>query len=306
MSAIEDRYRFLRSDVAELNRLIDMTPESAVIDRKSLEYRRDQVQAELDEFPVPQRWPATVHLTFNGKPVAEEEGIRADFAGKAVNAFGTVVTSLAAGQKGTLPEKGPIPNQDAYRLLVTSTARGSFGFELEENQSSQAAPTADESAVEIAIEQARNIMESLVHDDEVFAEAVAETDKRALDDIRDFLKLMADSDAVCTLTFKGTAFRFVDTGQVRRGLRKLAEDNVHEGQEEIIGQFEGILPQSRLAEFRLSGNGELLKCRIDHTLTRVEDIRDNLNRELRAKAKYRQVGTSRRHYTILDFETFPK
>lgn len=47
-------YRHLRADLAELDRLIAMTPESDVIDRSSLEARRNQVaegQAGIDRPP---------------------------------------------------------------------------------------------------------------------------------------------------------------------------------------------------------------------------------------------------------------
>ncbi len=59
MSARERDYHFLRAELAELDRLLSMTPESAVIDRMSLKYRRSQVQAELE--PVRRR--------LSGRPV---------------------------------------------------------------------------------------------------------------------------------------------------------------------------------------------------------------------------------------------
>ena len=79
MSAQERQYEFLRADLAELNNLLSMMPESAVVDRMSLEYRRSQVEAELEAFQPPPRWPATAHLAFNGRPVVDREGIYADF-----------------------------------------------------------------------------------------------------------------------------------------------------------------------------------------------------------------------------------
>ena len=137
MSTQERQYQFLRADLAELNNLLSMTPESAVIDRMSLEYRKSQVEAELEANPPPFRWPATAHLSFNGKPVVDRYGIYADFAGVAMDAFAKAVTSLAASQNASLGKRGVIPRQDEYRMLVTGTSHGSFGFEIEESVAPQ-------------------------------------------------------------------------------------------------------------------------------------------------------------------------
>ena len=214
MTAREREYHHLRAELAELNKLLSMTPESAVIDRMSLEYRRSQVQAELEANPPPSRWPASAHLAFNGKPVVDREGIYANFAGAAVDAFAKAVTSLAASRQAVLGERGVIPNRENYRLLVTGTSHGSFGFEIEEVLERQASYLLNESPVEVAIGQAKGILESLAGDEEAIAEAISDTDERALDDLRDFLKVMADSEAICSLSFKNEVFRFRDVGQI--------------------------------------------------------------------------------------------
>ena len=302
MSARERDYHYLRAELAELSNLLSMTPESAVIDRMSLEYRRSQVEAELEANPPPSRWPASANLTFNGKPVVNREGIEAGFASKAMNAFTKAVTSLAASQLGPLGERGVIPNQENYRLLVTGTSRGSFGFEIEEAQAQQTSYLADESPVEFAIGQAKGILESLAGGEEAIAEAIADTEARALDDLRDFLKVMADDEAICTLSFKNAVFRFRDVGQVRSGIASLGTDNLHEGVEEMAGHFQGFLPHSRRAEFVESQTGEVLSCRIDREMGSAEGINKILDQSVNVKVRYRQVGNSRRRYTITSFD----
>ena len=302
MSAIEDRYNFLLSDLAQLNRLIDMTPESAVIDRKSLEYRRSQVQGELDGFPVPPRWPASAHLSFNGKPVADKDGIQADFAGKAVGAFSALVTSLAANLQGPLSERGPIPDQDAYKLVITGVAHGSFGFDIEEALRSQSSLPDYDSPVELAIEQTRSILESLGQDDETLADQIGDTDTRALDDMRDFLRLLVKEEAVCALSFKDKNFRFLDVGAVRLGIDKLGEENIEEGTEELEGAFQGFLPKSRRAELVVGTDRGVISCRVAHTVKEPDAINRILGERVQVAARYRQVGNSRRRYTVLGFE----
>ena len=310
MSISERQDHFLRAELAELDKLLSMTPESAVIDRMSLEYRRSQVQEELEANPPPARWPASAHLTFNGKPVVNRQGIYADFAGVAVDAFAKAVTSLAASQQGSLGERGVIPNQEDYRLLVTGTSFGSFGFEIEEAQSQQinyqTSYIADESPVGLAIGQAKGILESLIGDEEMIAEAIADTDERALNDLRGFLKVMADSEAVCSLSFKNAAFRFRDVGQVRRGLASLEQDNLHEGDKEMVGHFQGFLPQGRRAEFVERDAGEVLSCRVDRAIDNADAINRILDQPVHVKTHYRQVGTSRPRYVITGYDRIPE
>ena len=305
MSAQERQYHFLRSELAELDKLLSATPESAVIDRMSLEYRRSQVQGDLDACVRPPRWPVTAHLAFNGKPVVDRQGIHADFAGAAMDAFAKVVTSLAASQQAALGERGIIPGQDNYRMLITGTSHGSFGFEIEESVAPQAHFLEEESAVELAIGQAKGILESLVTDEEAIAEAVADTDERALNDLRDFLKVMADGEAICSLSFKNAIFRFRDVGQVARGLASLGQDNLHEGEETLFGYFQGFLPKSRRAEFVENESGVVISCRVNPALENAESINKILDQDVNVRVRTRQVGNSRPHYTVMGYGLTP-
>ena len=306
MSTLERRYQFLRTELAELDQLLSMTPESEVIDRRSLEYRRSQVQAELEANPPPPRWPVSAQLFFNGKPLVDRQGIYADFAGEAVNAFSKAVTSLAASQLAELGERGTIRNRDNYRLIVTGTSSGSFGFDIEEILDPQTSYLVDESPVELAIGQAKTILASLAGDEEVIAEAIADTDERALNDLRDFLKVMVDSEAVCTLSFKNDMFRFRDVAQVRHGLDNLGTDNVHEGESEMFGHFQGFLPKVRRAEFVEDQSKDVLSCRVDRSIDKAEEINELLGLQVHVRAHFRQVGNSRPRYTIMGYDRTPR
>ena len=115
-----------------LQRMIAETPEEEVLDRGSLTARLEEVEHLLAEVNINEREPARAQLTFNGRPVVGSYGIFADFGMKAVNGFTEAVAAVAATLAGPLFAKGPIPNRDQNQLLITNTALGSFGFELEE------------------------------------------------------------------------------------------------------------------------------------------------------------------------------
>ena len=301
MSTAEREYHRLLSELAELDNLLSITPEYAVIDRTSLEHRKSQVEQELEDNPRPPRWPASAHLSFNGKPVVDKSGVYADFASAAVDAFTKAVKSLAASQHSELGERGVIPQQERYRLLVTGTTRGSFGFEIEEAPGQQTSFLDDETAVELAIEQAQCILTSLVGDEEELADAIADSDSRALGDVRDFLKVIADYEAVCSLTFKNASFGFRDSGQVHRGLNRLGADNLHEEETELFGHFQGFLPKVRRAEFVNRATDEVLSCRVDRSMQDADSINHNLAKEVKVQAHLRRVGSARPRYTIISY-----
>ena len=302
MSIKEKQYHYLQAELADLDRLLASTPASAAISRATLESRRAEVKAELERNPPPLRWPARAHLNFSGKPVVDRQGIYADFAGVAVEAFRKAVASLAASQETVLGERGLIPNQENYRLLVTGTSHGSFGFELEEAEGFQVSRLDQESPVEVAIGQTKTIFESLVSDEEKLADAIAETDNRALSDVRGFLQIMADSEAVCSLSFRNDTFRFRDIDQVKQGLISLESDNIQEDEETLHGYFQGFLPRPRRAQLTIDESGEVLLCRVDQSVEDAEEINNNLYRSVDVTATSRRVGSSRPRYTIVGYE----
>ena len=301
MSSREREYHFLLAELEELGKLLSMTPEAAVIDRMSLQGRREQVVSELDSFPRPARWPASAHLSFSGEPVVDRQGIFADFAGVAVDAFSKAVTSLAASQHTILGKRGVIPNQEDYRLLVTGISHGSFGFEIEEVLDNQSSFVQDESSVELAIDGVMSILESLIGDEEAIVDAIVDTDDRALADIRVFLQVLANYGAVCTLSFKNAAFGFRDVGQIHYGLARLAEDNLHEGIDVKSGHFQGFLPHSRRAEFVEEETGEVISCRVDRNAENAEDINQILDRRVNVILNFRRVGNSRPRYIVVQY-----
>ncbi|MDE2668616.1 MAG: hypothetical protein OXI51_03055 [Chloroflexota bacterium] len=304
MSSRKREYERLHAELAELDRLIAATSEEAAINRATLEYRRSQVEEEIGANPAPPRWPAHVHLSFNGKPVVDSQGIYAEFASDAVDAFRKAVASLAASRGTVLGKRGVLPNQEDYRLLVTGTSHGSFGFELEEATEPQPALLDEDSPVGVALGRAKDILESLVTDEEAIADAIAETDDRALNDVRGFLQLMVDNEAVCSLSHKNRTFKFRDIGQVAQGLSRLGEDNIQEGQQEISGRFLGFLPQHRTAEFE-EDSGEILFCRVGQSVSDADRINASLGERVTIKTSFRQVGKSRPRHTILGYEPAP-
>ena len=293
-------YEYLQSQLVGLDELLAMVPDDAVIDRMSLQSRRDRVATKLAAYPVPARWPATACLTFNGKPVVAERAIAADFGNRAVKKFAEVVATVGASLRGALNAKGPIPNRENYGLLITDVATGSFGFELEEDATgNRHAP--GESPLEAALHQVSAVLKSLSGSDDALAEAIADLHPRALDSLRDYLKLMADNHATCALAYNDEVFPFKDESEIKRGLSRLGSQTILEKEQILTGAFRGCLPGQRRFEFRDDETGAVIAGRVDLRIRDLDAINSILRQPARITVRVRKVGEGHPRYTVLDY-----
>ena len=292
----EDRQHLL-AERTFLQRLLAKTPATARLTRMSDEARLRKVEAQLAALPTDERTPARARLTFDGVPVIRSHGIFADFGMKAVSSFTEAVASVAASLSAPLAAMGPIPNRDQNQLLITNTAVGSFGFELEEYRAEQLALD-EASPVANAMERTQAILQSTLGNDDDLADIASETDPRALDKVRTFLKVLADNNAVCALQYGGRSVRFTDVGQVSRSLARLAADNLHESEEQLRGEFVGVLPNSRSFEFKLAGDQQIIRGKVSPRLQNVDDINGHLHQTVQIEVTRTQVGNGRPRYLL--------
>jgi len=292
----EDRQHLL-AERTFLQRLLEKTPAHARLTRMSDEARLRKVEAQLAALPADERTPARARLTFDGVPVIRSHGIFADFGMKAVSSFTEAVASVAASLSAPLAAMGPIPNRDQNQLLITSTAVGSFGFELEEYRAEQLA-LEEASPVATALERTQALLQSTLGNDDDLADIASETDPRALDKVRTFLKVLADNSAVCALQYGGSGVRFTDVGQVSRSLARLAADNLHESEEQLRGEFVGVLPNSRSFEFRLASDGQIIRGKVSPRVQNVDAINDHLHSAVQIDVTRTQVGNGRPRYLL--------
>ena len=292
----EDRLQLL-AEQTFLRRDLSETPESARLTRMSIEARLRKVGAELAALPIDERAPARARLTFDGVPVIRSYGIFADFGMKAVSSFTEAVASVAASLSAPLAAMGPIPNRDQNQLLITSTAVGSFGFELEEYRAEQLALN-DESPVATALERTQALLQSTLGNDDDLADIASEMDPRAMDKVRAFLKVLADNSAVCTLQYGGRGVRFTDVGQVNRSLTRLQADNLHESGEQLHGEFVGVLPNGHSFEFKLASDGQIIRGKVSPRLQDVDDINRHLYQVVQIEVTRTQVGNGRPRYLL--------
>jgi len=287
-----------------LNRDLAETPEAATLTRRSLEVRLRKVETALAAMTDGVSLPARARLTFNGLPVVGSHGIFADFGMKAVSSFTDAVTSVAASLRAPLASMGPIPNRDQNQLLITNTALGSFGFELEEYRHQQSMGV-EESSLAVALERTRALLQSTLGNDEELADRASETDPRALDKVRAFLRVLADNEAVCSLQYGEQQVRFQDVGQVRSSLARLAADNLQERQVQIVGSFEGALPNARTFEFKLAESEQVVRGKIADAVQNIDLINEHRHMRVTISVTITQVGSGRPRYVLTQLPQWP-
>ena len=210
------------------------------------------------------------------------------------------MTSVAASLSGGLAAKGPIPNREQHQLLITNTALGSFGFELEEYRTGQLSID-DKTTLDLAIERTQNLLQGSIDiDDELLADAASELDQRALDKVRAFISTLAENDAVCALQYRNQVFRFTDVGQVRRSLERISKDNLHEDEQLLKGEFQGVLPKRRTFEFKITGTDQVVVGKVTQAIEDADLINKHLHLQVEIRVMVTRVGDGRPRYLLLD------
>ncbi|HLL00310.1 MAG TPA: hypothetical protein VK539_06960 [Myxococcaceae bacterium] len=292
-------YLHLLGEKTALERMIAETPEEDVLDRASLVARLRRVEVLLAQARPEEREPARVTLTFRGRPVIGSHGIFAEFGMRAVNSFAESVVAMAASLTGPLAERGRIPNRDQHQLLITSTAQGSFGFELEEHRTGQLS-LGEASAVAQALDRTQQLLRGTLGTDDELAESAAEANRRALDKVRVFLQTLVDHEAVCTVQLGDSRVAFSDVGQVRTSLERLSQENLREEQEKLLGEFQGVLPRSRSFEFKIAGSEKIIRGKIGPEIADPDALNLELHRPARIKVLVTRVGTGRPRYLLIE------
>ena len=243
-------HRYLLAQRAALSELIGRAPEGSIITRSGLEHRLREVEGQLEPYEGFSPHMMQARLVFAGGPVVGDFGIGADFCGDAVSEFARAVAFVGASHGQPLSSTGPVPGSDDFRILVTGVARGSFGFQFRE-ASDQSVMYGESTAVEVAVDKVKRILQASVGTDEQLAEAVETSDGRALRAIQSFLKVVSDAEAVCALSFDGGEFRFHDSEQVRRSQERLGSEYIRESDVVLTGQLLGLFPVNPRVQFRI-------------------------------------------------------
>ena len=288
----------LQSEIKELESILSEIPAENILERLSFESRLSSAKYLLDQSPA-LAVAEKAHVTFRGRPVIGNHGISADFGSKAAGAFADAFAAVMAELNESLRYMGPIPDKAKNQLVITGTAVGSFGFEFELPASATDLISGQDKGSE-ALEKIQALLRASAEgsDDEV-AELVEVIHPRAVKKISEFLSYLSQQQAWCGIEFKNKFFRFADIEQLQLSADRLQESNIRESQEGYTGEFQGVLPNSRTFEFKLTDQSGIIKGKVDPAIDDPDILnRDWLHKPVTIQLNVFQVGQGRPRFAL--------
>lgn len=294
-------YAFFAAEISQLNALLAIIPAEDVIDRMSLSARLESAKEALQKIPMNASTKAK--LTFRGKPILRSEGISADFAAQALRGFTDAFSTVASSLQENLKNIGPIPDKNRNRLMITSTAIGSFGFELE-LPSHDSLGLGMSQASDVVLEKVESLMRlsSTIGTDDELTELVDEIHPRAVKKLHGFLKVLEQHEALCSLEFNNKLFRYNNADQLKYALDRLNPNNIKECEEILSGSFEGALPSNRTFEFKKT-DGDIIKGKISLLIETPNKILTHwLDKPVTTKFQMIRVGGGHPRYELVSLD----
>lgn len=282
----------LKSEIEEVNRLLRSVSANDVFTKIGLERRLRELCDQLDADPGAH---FQSRVTFKGGPVVGSYGISASFGAKAMSAFSDAVSAIGASLRGVLAARGPLPDRPDFEMLITGTAVGSFGFELE----SRNRELVEGGAVSEAVDRAQLLLEAASQEeDDALAEAVVDLDQRAIATVRAFAEILVQHNALCTVATVHRTFSFSNHLDVVRSVTRLEADNILEEEQTLSGILIGLLPVTRTIEYRLA-SGEVVRGKVDRSVGELETVHESLHQRSTVRVRTTQVGNGKLKYLFI-------
>jgi hypothetical protein len=234
----------------------------------ALAERERELRERIAELPLGNKEARTV-LFFSGEPVQGSLGIDASFAGRVLEPFQSMVMAdYASRWHGVVGRRGRRQGEAKSRLLLTGLPRGSFGLELVRADSDE---LFEEGQLADTLAHVTKLVESARCSDEDFAAELHETAPRVIQNLRDFLEVVA----------RGKAGLRLESGDCRCSMNAVEADEAFNRVAGTIandesGVFKGVLLESWRFDFVTDGNLNV-GGKIDENLSEEEVI--GMNRD---------------------------
>ena len=296
-------YEFTASEINQLEYILSIMPPDRVVERIGLERRLEKGRQRLEGVAIPPR-PVKVDLAFQGRPVADGDGVEANFAGKTAATFTDYTALEVAGDTRQLYDTGGIPRRGLGQQRISGVTKGSFGFEIE-----LLPPTGAEerqghtdNPAERAVTALQDLLEvSLEGTDEELATLKDQMHPRAFRKATELIELLRTNQAQMAIGFRGREVALRNPGEVEDVAKRLAGQETKDETNTVNGTLIGMVPTRRFFEFQVSNSGENIEGRIGREITDPYRIAARYtNEEVRARIRQIQVGQGEAKYTLLE------
>ncbi|EPS9063915.1 hypothetical protein [Providencia stuartii] len=292
----KDEYIYVLSERSQLLSMLESMDESDVISRMSLEYRLSQLDEEIKNSNVNMHSPAKAVITFKGDPVLGTVGISSAFGAKILKAFNSAITQVSTSLMSVTAVQKIEP------MIITGTAKGSFGFVLEEPSREGVLDFDEKSITSCSLEKTYKILSSAINgDDELLANELEAIDENSIKKIREFIDILVKEKTIFTI--KNSDFSLVvrNPQQLENISYKLSVDNIKEEIKTLDVTFTGVLPNRRKCEFKLiSDDTDVEVATISSHIKSPEVINTLIGKTVQAKFLCTTVGNGKTKYSLRD------
>ena len=262
---------FLKVQLIETQRLKEMVGDHPLMSVSFAE-REQELKEKITVLPLGNKEARTI-LFFSGEPVQGSVGIDASFAGRVLEPFQNMVMADYADRwHGVVGSRGRRPGEAQSRLLLTGLPRGSFGLELTRADNDE---LFEEGQLADTLAHVTRLVEAAARSDEDFAAELDETAPRVIQNLREFLGVMAKGKA--GLRLESGDFRCtMNPIEANDAFNRVADTITTEEPVKISGVFKGVLLESWKFDF-VTDDSHSVGGKIDENLTEEQVIA--LNRE---------------------------
>jgi hypothetical protein len=190
-----------------------------------------------------------IRLLFSGDAVKGSIGIKSKFVSNTIKPIQELIkTQTALVRFGTVGERGRAKNSVNSELYLTALPTGSFGIELSQLDHND---LFDEEDVSKAIKQVVELIEASTESDEKFEQAVVNTPKRNLTNLKNFLKTVSEANSILKIE-TGSFGVNISEQEIKEGYERVNATDNEEGETFINGILRGFLLDS--GKFEIIGN----------------------------------------------------
>ncbi len=300
-----DQHTYLQSKLAGLLHLYEVSKSDPIL-RIQLEGRIKEARSELHEFendgtffpkenlPVPR-----VAVFVSGDSVIGTEAIKASLAGDVLNGYARLYRAQCKlEERGNWSKQKKTRSTNWYDLMLTSTPRGSFGFEL--------TPDVDKGNPEgllmccNAIDKVNKSIESVVLSEDKISEI--RVPDSLLPALKSFLDPLHKNNAELRITSTQSQSIRVTSSQIGSALLKL-EKMITEETVTKIGTFSGVLKNSGMFELKLN-TSEVIRGLVedlsDESLDRLHNLVDKFCEFVLIETTITRVTGTAKSYVLVD------
>lgn len=290
----KDEYIYVLSERSQIISMLESMDEADVISRMSLEYRLSKIDEELERANVNVNSTAKAVITFKGDPVIGTVGISSKFGSKILNAFNSAITTISTALQPFLA------SQKIEPMIITGTAKGSFGFVLEEPSRGDILDFDEKSITSFSLEKAYKVLNSAIgNDDELLATELEDLDELSIKKLREFIDILVKEKTIFTLKNNDFSLVVRSPQQLETISYKLSVDNIREEIKTFSVIFTGVLPNKRRCEFKFANDDQDVEvATISQNIEHPGVINTLVNNVVQAKFLCTTVGTGKTKYSL--------